>query len=380
MLTRVQECPRNAPLKARPSCWSDGPTSANPRCSTASRTPGAPSSPPSPGRPATPNPQPAEWQGTTVHARRYGRDVRRERRSAARARRGAGAEGARDGRCHCVRGRWPRGLRARRRGDRRQPAVRERAGPHRGQQDRRQAGARTARSSSISWGSSRWSRSPPSTARARATCSTRSSSACRRNRKATGEAEPQEIAVAIVGRPNVGKSSLLNRLLNEERSIVSDMPGTTRDTVDAVLKWRAPDLPHRRHRRDPAGRPGRSGRASSKASASSWRGGRSRRRTWRCCVIDSSEGAADQDATIAGEAEKAGCGIIIAANKWDLMKGQRHGLLEEVRRQAAAADQVPRLRADAPHLGGDRRADHQGARDDRQGGGGARCGASRPAS
>ena len=48
---------------------------------------------------------------------------------------------------------------------------------------------------------------------------------------------PQETAVAIVGRPNVGKSSLLNRLLHEERSIVSEMPGTTRDTVDATLKW-----------------------------------------------------------------------------------------------------------------------------------------------
>src|SRR4029079_14574782 len=46
-----------------------------------------------------------------------------------------------------------------------------------------------------------------------------------------------ETKVAIVGRPNVGKSSLVNRLLKVERSIVSDLPGTTRDTVDAVLKW-----------------------------------------------------------------------------------------------------------------------------------------------
>ena len=68
---------------------------------------------------------------------------------------------------------------------------------------------------------------------------------------------PEETAIAIVGRPNVGKSSLLNRLLKEERSIVNDMPGTTRDTVDATLRW------HKRNFRivDTAGirRPGRVG-------------------------------------------------------------------------------------------------------------------------
>ena len=70
-----------------------------------------------------------------------------------------------------------------------------------------------------------------------------------------------ETAVAIIGRPNVGKSSLLNRLLREERSIVSEMPGTTRDTVDALLRW------HRRAFRilDTAGirRPGRVARGGS---------------------------------------------------------------------------------------------------------------------
>ena len=96
-------------------------------------------------------------------------------------------------------------------------------------------------------------------------------------------------------------------------------------------------------------------------------------------VVDSAEGATDQDATIAGEAEKAGCGIIIAANKWDLMKGRGTNFSKDVRRQAAAADEVPGLRADSPHLGADRRADAEGARDDRQGRGGARCGGSRPA-
>src|SRR5262245_48442537 len=71
--------------------------------------------------------------------------------------------------------------------------------------------------------------------------------------------EAPEVAVAIVGRPNVGKSSLLNRLLREERAIVSDMPGTTRDSVDALLRW------HRRTFRivDTAGirRPGRVARS-----------------------------------------------------------------------------------------------------------------------
>jgi GTP-binding protein len=142
----------------------------------------------------------------------------------------------------------------------------------------------------------------------------------RRERGLSADA-PEETAVAIVGRPNVGKSSLLNRLLREERSIVSEMPGTTRDTVDAVLKW------HKRTFRivDTAGirRAGRVARSGQLESVSVLL---SRRAIGQAdvavIVIDSTEGAADQDATIAGEAEKAGCGVIIAANKWDLMKGR----------------------------------------------------------
>ena len=132
---------------------------------------------------------------------------------------------------------------------------------------------------------------------------------------------PEETAVAIVGRPNVGKSSLLNRLLREERSIVSEMPGTTRDTVDAVLKWH-----HRTFRIvDTAGirRAGRVARSGQLESLSVVLARRAiENADVAVLVIDSTEGATDQDATIAGEAEKAGCGIIIAANKWDLMKGR----------------------------------------------------------
>jgi len=139
---------------------------------------------------------------------------------------------------------------------------------------------------------------------------------------------PQETAVAIVGRPNVGKSSLLNRLLKEERSIVSDMPGTTRDTVDAVLTW------HRRIFRivDTAGirRPGRVSRSGQLEAVSVLVARRAiDQADVAVLVIDAVEGATDQDAAIAGEADKAGCGIIIAANKWDLMKGRGSEYSEE---------------------------------------------------
>ncbi len=126
------------------------------------------------------------------------------------------------------------------------------------------------------------------------------------------------------------------------------MPGTTRDTVDALLKWQ------KRTFRivDTAGirRAGRVGAAArSKPSASCSPGARSSRPT----SPSSSrrvEGATDQDATIAGEAEKAGCGIIIAANKWDLMKGRGQDFSkefdDELRQQIKFLDYAP----DPAHL------------------------------
>jgi GTP-binding protein len=159
-----------------------------------------------------------------------------------------------------------------------------------------------------------------------------------------------ETAVAIVGRPNVGKSSLLNRLLKEEISIVSDMPGTTRDTVDAVLKWQ------KRTFRivDTAGirRPGRVMRSGQIESVSVVLSKRAiAKADVAVLLIDSAEGATDQDATIAGEAEKAGCGIIIAANKWDLMKGRGHDFSKEfddkLRQQMKFLDYAPILHISA---------------------------------
>jgi GTPase len=131
---------------------------------------------------------------------------------------------------------------------------------------------------------------------------------------------PGEIGVAVVGRPNVGKSSLVNRLLREERSLVSDVPGTTRDAVDAVLRW------HRRDFRivDTAGirRPGKVARSGQVESISVIIARRAvEAADVAVVVIDAAEGATEQDGAIAGEAERAGCGIIVAVNKWDLVKG-----------------------------------------------------------
>jgi GTP-binding protein len=135
----------------------------------------------------------------------------------------------------------------------------------------------------------------------------------------SSERPPDEVNVAIVGRPNVGKSSLVNRLLREERVLVSALPGTTRDAIDSVLRW------HRRQFRivDTAGirRPGRVARSGQVESISVIIARRAvENADVAVVVIDATEGATEQDGAIAGAAEKAGCGIIVAANKWDLME------------------------------------------------------------
>ncbi len=130
-----------------------------------------------------------------------------------------------------------------------------------------------------------------------------------------------ETAIAIVGRPNAGKSSLVNRLLREERMIVSEMPGTTRDSVDSVLMW------HRRQFRlvDTAGirKPGKVSKSGQMETLSVMLAKRAiERADVVVLVIDATVGPTDQDGAIAGAAKDAGRGVIVAANKWDLMKEQ----------------------------------------------------------
>ena len=163
-------------------------------------------------------------------------------------------------------------------------------------------------------------------------------------------AAPPEVGIAVVGRPNAGKSSLVNKLLREERVLVSDMPGTTRDAVDAVFQW------HRRRFRivDTAGirRPGRVGRSGAVESLSVLAARRAiEQADVVVLVIDAVAGATDQDAAIAGEAEKAGRGVIIVANKWDLMKGRGPDFAKdfdaELRRQLKFIEYAPVLHISA---------------------------------
>jgi len=161
---------------------------------------------------------------------------------------------------------------------------------------------------------------------------------------------PSETRIAIVGRPNVGKSSLVNRLLREERVLVSDMPGTTRDAIDVPLVW------HRRRLRivDTAGmrRPGRVGRggkvevvsvALAKESIAD--------ADVVALVIDASGGATDHDAAIGGEVDRAGRGIVIVANKWDLVKERGQDFSkkfdDETRRHMRFLDYAPILHISA---------------------------------
>jgi len=133
--------------------------------------------------------------------------------------------------------------------------------------------------------------------------------------------DPAEVGIVIVGRPNAGKSSLVNRLLREERMIVSETPGTTRDAVDTAFTW------HKRRFRivDTAGmrRAGRVASGGQVETVSVMLASRAiESGDVVVLVVDASVGVTDQDAAIAGAADKAGRGIVIAANKWDLMKGR----------------------------------------------------------
>jgi len=144
------------------------------------------------------------------------------------------------------------------------------------------------------------------------------------------EEEVPETVVAVVGRPNVGKSTLFNRLIREERSIVSGVPGTTRDAVDTILETEG-----RRYRFiDTAGWRRRS---RVKEGVEFY----SLVRVWRAIdraqvvllVVDASQGVTDQDQKIAARIQEDGRACVVILNKWDLVR--ESGRAEEVFRDAA---------------------------------------------
>ena len=129
-----------------------------------------------------------------------------------------------------------------------------------------------------------------------------------------------ETRVAIIGRPNVGKSTLLNRLTGSERAIVSPVPGTTRDAVDEIVERDA-----RRYRFiDTAGirRKGKTHLMAEKLSVVMARK-HLESADVALIMIDATEGVTALDATIAGYAHESGRSLIIVVNKWDLVLGKK---------------------------------------------------------
>ena len=127
----------------------------------------------------------------------------------------------------------------------------------------------------------------------------------------------EEIKVAIIGKPNVGKSSLINKILGEQRSIVSDIAGTTRDAIDSKFENEFGKYIFI----DTAGIRKKSKVNESIEKFSVMRTLLAIERADVCLVlIDATEGVTDQDAKILGEAHEAGKGIIIVVNKWDAVE------------------------------------------------------------
>ena len=160
---------------------------------------------------------------------------------------------------------------------------------------------------------------------------------------AEGE-DADQISVAIVGRPNVGKSSLANRLLGEERYVVSPVPGTTRDAVDSILNY------HGRVIRfvDTAGLRRKSRVDEDVEFYSTVRTRRAIEEAQVCVlVVDATIGVHHQDLRIATEAWDRGAGLVVVVNKWDLVEEKDTNTA--VRGTAIVTEKAPFL-ADVPFL------------------------------
>ena len=193
-------------------------------------------------------------------------------------------------------------------------------GDRRRQQGRLRQGPVARRTSSTSSGSASRSPSPRRRASAPATCSTGSSSVGPEHDREPSPEDP--IRLALIGRPNVGKSSLVNRFLGSDRVIVSDIAGTTRDAIDLPMTFegRAIILV------DTAGLRRQAKVGESLEYYTALRSQRAAERADVALVIcDATDGVTSQDFRVAEMAMKAGCATALVLNKWDLQADAGRG-------------------------------------------------------
>ena len=136
--------------------------------------------------------------------------------------------------------------------------------------------------------------------------------------------DPSTVAVAIVGRPNVGKSTLFNHIVGEERSVVHDQPGTTRDSVDTLVETPAGVL----RLVDTAGLRRRTRIDENTEYYAMIRALRSvDRADVVLLVVDATQGVTHQDQRLAERIDGAGCPILVLLNKWDLLDTEKRGAI-----------------------------------------------------
>jgi GTP-binding protein len=151
--------------------------------------------------------------------------------------------------------------------------------------------------------------------------------------------------VALIGRPNVGKSSLLNRLTGEERAVVDSVPGTTTDPVDSLVElggevWRFVDTAGLRRRVNQA--------AGMEYYASLRTASAIESAEVSVVLLDASEPLSEQDQRVIAAVTDAGRALVIAFNKWDLVDEDRHDVLErEISRDLARVQWAPRVNVSA---------------------------------
>ena len=160
------------------------------------------------------------------------------------------------------------------------------------------------------------------------------------------EPDDDVLSLAIVGRPNVGKSSLANRLANKKRSIVSDVSGTTRDAIDTMIEWKGMPI----KLVDTAGMRKKTQVHEDVEYYSLVRGLQAIDRADVCLlVVDATVGVTEQDQKVAGMAIDRGCALVLVLNKWDLVETeqQRDAIVASIDKRLAFAPWIPSVNVSA---------------------------------